>query len=103
MTRLGSLGSLVALASAIAVGRPAIAADPIDVFVAPWCGYCRALERDLRAHRVPFFRRDIEADREAKREYERLGGAGVPLTRIGRRTVQGYDLQAILRLVESAP
>ena len=79
------------------VGRAAIA--PIDVYVAPWCGFCRALESDLRGRGIPFFRHDIEADARAKRDYAALGGQGLPLTKVGSRVVTGYDLPAILRLL----
>jgi glutaredoxin len=78
------------------------AGAPIDVYVAPWCGYCRALENDLRGRGIPFFRHDIEADARAKREYAALGGSGVPLTKVGSEVVNGYDLPAILRLLGRA-
>lgn len=78
-------------------GRDAIA--PIDVYVASWCGYCRALEGDLRTRGIRFFRHDIEADATAKREYDALGGDGLPLTKVGSQVVQGYDMPAILRLL----
>ena len=76
-----------------------VAAEPLDVYVAPWCGYCRALEGDLRGRGIPFFRHDIEADARAKRAYDALGGQGLPLTKVGAEVVTGYDMPAILRLL----
>lgn len=76
--------------------------DPLDVYVASWCGYCRALESDLRSRRIPFFAHDIEADARARREYDALGGEGLPLTRVGKQVVRGYDLPAILKLLDRA-
>ena len=78
------------------------AGGPIDVYVAPWCGFCRALEGDLRGRGIPFFRHDIEADAHAKREYVALGGEGLPLTKVGTQVVTGYDMPAILRLLPGA-
>ena len=78
-------------------GRAAV--EPIDVYVAPWCGFCRALEGDLRGRGIRFFRHDVEADARAKREYAALGGAGLPLTKVGSQVVTGYDMPAILRLL----
>lgn len=91
---------LVALALAVRPGwAGAEEAGPLDVYVAPWCGYCRALEGDLRTRHIPFFRYDIEADAAARRRYEALGGEGLPLTKVGREVVRGYDMPAILRLL----
>lgn len=80
---------------------PAFAVS-LDVYVAAWCGYCRALENDLRTRRIPFFAHDIEADARARREYDALGGKGLPLTRVGKQVVRGYDLPAILKLLDRA-
>ena len=67
-----------------------------EVFVTSSCPYCRALESALTARGVPYRRRDVEHDPDAREAYHRLGGSGFPTTRIGNRIIVGNKLDAIL-------
>lgn len=68
----------------------------VEVYLTDWCPYCRKLEAFLKQNRVPYVRKNIEASDQFSREYERLGGGGIPLTRIGgRQIVSGLQLDVI--------
>lgn len=69
----------------------------IEVFMTSWCGYCRKMVRFLREKGIPFTPRDIENDGAAARTYRELGGAGVPVVRIGSHVVHGYNPEAVMR------
>lgn len=59
----------------------------VEILVTSWCPYCRALEKFLGNHRIPFTRYDIEHDSRGIELYQFLGGGGVPITRIDKRTI----------------
>lgn len=74
--------------------RPANATPPpqVEIFVTSWCPYCRNLERFLISREIRFTKFDVEAEGYARQEYLKLGGGGVPITRINKRTlIRGFD------------
>jgi glutaredoxin len=77
--------------------RPA-KAKSVVMFSAEWCGYCRKARRFFQANGVAFRERDIEKEPAARREYERLGGAGVPLILVGDRRLTGFSEAGFRRL-----
>ena len=77
--------------------RPA-KAKSVVMFSAEWCGYCRKARRFFQANGVAFRERDIEKEPAARREYERLGGAGVPLILVGDRRLTGFSEASFRRL-----
>ena len=70
----------------------------VVMFSAEWCGYCRKARRFFQANGVAFRERDIEKEPAARREYERLGGAGVPLILVGDRRLTGFSEASFRRL-----
>ena len=72
----------------------------VEVFVTDWCTYCQALEGDLKSRRIPYKRYNIERDAKGKKLYRELGGAGVPITRVGTTIVRGYDIETIVGLLK---
>lgn len=72
-----------------------ITAQDIVLYSTAWCPYCRKARVFLQRANMPFIEYDIEKSAYAYQQYERLSGRGVPVIRIGSRTVQGYDTQAM--------
>ena len=73
----------------------------VDIFVTSWCPYCRKLENFLKQNRIDYTRHDVEADAESSREFDRLGGDGVPLVRVGEQVIHGYDTKEILAALKA--
>ncbi len=83
-------------------GRREKAASPsdtsqVELYMTQWCPYCRKMEAFLKQNGISYRRYNIEFDQAARRRYERLGGRGVPLLKVGSYTIRGYDPQAVLR------
>ena len=79
-----------------AAARPS-AQTRVEVFVTSWCGYCRKLESFLKANRIRYSRYDIEKSPSAKQRYDKLGGRGVPVVKIGSDVIRGYAPDAVLK------
>ncbi len=78
---VSGLGSYVGLSSENASGNVVI------LYSAPWCGFCRKAEAYLKSSKVPFVKKNIEADRGAAL----LLDAG-PARRPGPAAHRGGDL-----------
>ena len=63
----------------------------ITLYSTPGCPHCRSMKRWLRSRRIPFREEDISRSRRAFREFQELGGRGVPLLRVGNRNIRGFD------------
>jgi hypothetical protein len=47
---------------------------------------------------VAFRERDVERDSGARREYERLGGSGLPLILVGDKRLPGFSEERLRRV-----
>ena len=74
----------------------AVQKTKVDVFVTSWCPYCKKLEAFLKQSQIDYTRHDVEADAKANEEFEKMGGSGVPMARVGKDIIEGYDPQRIL-------
>jgi mycoredoxin len=85
--------------------------DPIDthaldknsvvLYSTSWCPYCEKTRQFLSQANIPFTEKDIEKSPQAAAEHRALGGVGIPLTKINRRVVDGFDPQAIRAAIET--
>lgn len=78
--------------------------DKVILYATEWCSVCQATERFLEESKIPFIKKDIEADKQAQRELTckalRSGSRieGVPVLDIGGQLLVGFDRDDILRL-----
>jgi glutaredoxin len=89
--------------------RPAAAAESassdVTIYMASWCGACRATASYLRSRNVPFVEKDIEKDAAANAEMQRKAQAagqsprGVPVIDFRGHLLLGFDRAAIDRLI----
>jgi glutaredoxin len=73
----------------------------VDIFVTTWCPHCKTLEKFLSQQRIKFKRYDIERDTMGRAEYQRLGGGGVPMIRIGEKVLRGFSAEQISRELQA--
>lgn len=72
----------------------------VEIFVTTWCPYCQQLENFLKEKRIAYRRYDIEQDPTGARLHQQLGGGGVPLVRVGKEVLHGYDPEGILQALK---
>jgi glutaredoxin len=77
-------------------------AEDVVLYATSWCGYCEKTRRFLKSSRIAYVEHDIERSAEGRRQYERLGGRGVPLVLVGRTIVRGYDPRAIVEALKQS-
>jgi len=70
----------------------------VVMYSTDWCGYCKKARAYFRANNITFTDHDIEKDSSAKREYDRLGGRGVPLILVGDKQMNGFSIGGFERL-----
>jgi len=56
-----------------------------------WCGVCKQAKAWLNSKNVPYNDYDVEKIPKARAEYDRLGGSGVPLIRVGDHMLSGWS------------
>lgn len=66
-----------------------------------WCGYCVKARSLFKANGISFHEYDVEKSPIGRKQYEKLGGRGVPLIRINGKTIKGYDERQILAALAS--
>ena len=84
---------------------PAAASADVTIYMASWCGACRATAAYLRSRNVPFVEKDIEKDAAANAEMQRKAHAagqsprGVPVIDFRGHLLLGFDQAEIDRLI----
>jgi glutaredoxin len=73
-----------------------LSCSSVEMFVTSWCGYCKMMERILDKKGIAYTTYDIEKDDSAARTFQKLGGRGVPLVRVGSKVVYGYDPDTVI-------
>lgn len=86
--------------------------NPVEADIAPgtvamygtaWCGYCADTRDFFERADIPFANHDIERSPSAAEAFERLGGQGVPLVKIGNRIIHGFDPGAMREALQQLP
>ena len=72
------------------------ASPKVEIFITSWCPYCRQLETFLKKNKILYTSYDIEQDAKGAEIFEKIGGAGVPMVRVGKEVIHGYDPDRIL-------
>lgn len=86
--------------------QPAVDEAGVTIYMASWCGACRATASYLRSRKVPFVEKDIEKDAAASAEMLRkaqekgLSPRGVPVIDFRGEILLGFDQARLERLVD---
>jgi len=73
----------------------------VVLYATDWCGYCKQIRRFLDQKGIPYREFDIEKDAEARKAYQALGGAGIPILDVNGTLIRGYEPEAILAALRS--
>lgn len=71
-----------------------LAANDVEIFTAPWCGYCKMALAYLDANKIPYTEHDVSANPAAALRQKHLGGgSGIPFAVINGQKIQGWNRQ----------
>jgi glutaredoxin 3 len=71
-------------------------ASRVIIYTTPTCGYCAAVKRYLKNHRIPIREIDVSRDPRAAAEMKRKsGGTAVPVIDAGGRIIVGFDKRGL--------
>ncbi|MDH3380190.1 MAG: DUF4124 domain-containing protein [Gammaproteobacteria bacterium] len=71
-----------------------LSSDKVVMYGTDWCPYCDKAKKYFATNDIPFVEYDIKKDSTAKREYDRLGGRGVPVILVGDKSMNGFSVAA---------
>jgi len=86
---------------------PAAPSGTVTIYMASWCGACKAAAAYLRSRDVPFVEKDIERDASAAAEMQQRAQAagktprGVPVIDFRGEILLGYDQGALAKLIDT--
>jgi glutaredoxin len=70
----------------------------VEIFTAPWCGYCKKAIVYLELNKIPYEEYDVTINASAALRQKMLGGSGgVPFAVINGETIPGWNQQAYAR------
>ncbi|MBL8535497.1 MAG: glutaredoxin family protein [Betaproteobacteria bacterium] len=75
--------------------------QPVILYTAAWCGYCQRAKAHLRQRGIGFDERDVETSVSGRREYQQLGGRGVPIILVGTQRMDGFDAGGLDAMLKS--
>jgi glutaredoxin len=76
--------------------------QPVRMYMTTWCGYCKKAKAYLSSRGIPFQELNVETSESARREFDALGGRGVPVILVGDQRMDGYDESTLAALLKNA-
>jgi mycoredoxin len=91
--------------------EPEVVANPAEYFnghdqdvimyATSWCPYCKKMRAWFSENNIRYFEYDIEKSDTGRRQFEALGGRGVPLVLVRDQLIKGYNPGAVKRALEA--
>ena len=81
----------------------AAASQGVTMYMAEWCGVCRRARSYFAANKIAYTEIDIEKSDVGRREFNALGGKGVPLIVADGKVMRGFSPEGFERLRKSKP
>ena len=75
------------------------ATKQVVIYTTSECPYCKQAKQFLARKGVPFREVNIDMSLTGKDDFNRLGGSGVPLIMVGDHKIQGFNQEALERLL----
>lgn len=72
----------------------------VTMYSTEWCGYCAKMRAFMQLRNIAYDDLDIEKSAQAKRNFEALGGGGLPLLVVNRNIVRGYNPKLVLKYLD---
>lgn len=75
----------------------------VTLYSTSWCTYCAKTRDFLNRHHIAYRDFDIEKSRQARQQFDALGGIGVPLVVVNQQVIRGYNPPLILQYLDKQP
>lgn len=75
----------------------------VTMYSTEWCGYCAKMRAFMERRNIAYDDLDIEKSAQAKRNFEALGGGGVPLLVVNKQVIRGYSPDRVLANLDAIP
>ncbi|MBD3647464.1 MAG: DUF4124 domain-containing protein [Pseudomonadales bacterium] len=72
----------------------------VTMYSATWCGVCRKAKDYFQSNNISFVEYDVENSARGKRDYQRMGGQGVPIILVGKQRLNGFSAAAFERIYQ---
>ena len=69
----------------------------VVIYTTQRCGYCKKAKAYMRANNIRFTEYDVETTSKGKRDYQRMGGTGVPIIMVGTQRINGFNQSRLAR------
>ena len=73
----------------------------VVMYGAEWCGVCKRAKRYFNKNNISFTEYDIDKSKKGRREYEKLGGGGVPIILVGKQRMNGFSASSFQRFYQN--
>lgn len=71
------------------------------LYATEWCGYCAKARQFFAENHIPYQELDVEKSELGQREYQKLGGGGVPIIVINEtKVIRGFDPETIIEALQ---
>ena len=81
----------------------AAASQGVTMYMAEWCGVCRRARSYFAANNIAYTEIDIEKSDAGRREFQALGGRGVPLIVADGKVMRGFSPEGFERMRKPKP
>ena len=66
----------------------------VTMYSTSWCGHCKNARNYFASRGISYREIDVEKSEAAAREFQSLGGSGVPLIIVGGKAMSGFSAEA---------
>lgn len=79
-------------------GKKTTARKKVIMYSTSWCGYCKKAKKYFKKNKISFSERNIETSKKARRQYDKIGGTGVPVIFVDRKRMNGFSEKGFQRI-----
>lgn len=63
----------------------------VIMYSASWCSICKRAKAYFQQNNIPFTDYDVDTSEKGKRDFQKLGGRGVPIILVGDQRMNGFS------------
>jgi len=72
----------------------------VIMYSTSWCGYCAKARKYFNSNNIKFTEYDIEKSKKARRQYDAIGGRGVPVILVAKKRMNGFSIDRFNRIYQ---